>query len=235
MMNFATSFKTVLAAGVVGVLALAASSASAATLSITGDITFENLGGGGKEYTYDPAIERAELECTLGCEGLKINLAEFSQTLSGGSFLSNPDIDDADGFGVGFAELFIGEPKDELSYINSIVGDGTYASGVKTEEGGDFYEWTTNAEYILLKIGLDPNMTIIKNTGGYGNVFTYRQSDGGQGLSHFTSYGEYECPTGDPRCGGGVLPPVPLPAGMPMLLGAFGLLAVVRRKFSKAA
>jgi hypothetical protein len=38
--------------------------------------------------------------------------------------------------------------------------------------------------------------------------------------------------------GGGVTPPppvVPLPAGMPLLLGAFGLLAVVRRKFSKAA
>lgn len=62
---------------------------------------------------------------------------------------------------------------------------------------------------------------------------------GGVGSSKdYTATAGTFCADGDPTCGGGgVTPPspVPLPAGMPLLLGAFGLLAVVRRKFSKAA
>ena len=232
-----------MAAAVVGISALFAASASnaATILNVTGDVDANN--GRVTTYDYDADFIRGTLSCSLGCEGLTLSTLSFTGASDTTGY---PKYQDSTGFGNINAELFIHDTNgasstaNELIQINAVQGT-TYTSGFKYELGGgddgtDF-TWTTNAEYILLKIGNFPDRTVIKNTGGYGNVFTFLQAPGGNGLSHFTSYGEYECPQGQhPDCGGGgVLPPVPLPAGMPLMLGALGLLAAVRRKTRKAA
>jgi hypothetical protein len=232
-------FTSLIAAGAFAIVGLGVTGASAATLlNVTGDV--DKSGGNPMLYSYNADFIRGTLYCSLGCEGLTISTASFTGASGDSGY---PTVINATGFGTTNAELYVGGDSGadtELGQANMITS-GNYLVGDKYNLDGsdnkEDYTWTTNAQYILLKIGNLPDVTFIRNTGGYGNVFTYVKAEGGHGLSHFNGFGEYECPEGTPGCGGGVTPPspVPLPAGMPLLLVGLGALGFMRRKSRKAA
>jgi hypothetical protein len=74
------------------------------------------------------------------------------------------------------------------------------------------------------------------NSGTWSTTALLNNGENQPNLSHFSLYSN-TCLTNDPNCGGGVKPPspVPLPAGMPLLLVGLGAFGFMRRKARKAA
>jgi hypothetical protein len=229
MMDIVTSFKTVLAAGVVGVLALAASSASAATLSFT-QITSNGSTGGAAQISVDVTDNLAggalfEFNVIAGVNS-SINVAEIYFDDRAGVFTTPLMITSQSGTDFTAGSASPGELPGGND-VNFVTTDFLLADSAPGNTAG-------------LQIGDNIQMTIdyaagnsfeelvaSLRTGGFRIGMHVRSLDG---PGDCCSEGFVNNPPG-----GGVLTPVPLPAGMPLLLGAFGLLAVVRRKFSKAA
>lgn len=79
---------------------------------------------------------------------------------------------------------------------------------------------TTDAQFILLVVGVQPRYALIRNTGGL-QTFTWNgQASSGAGISDWDTFG---------------VAPVPLPAGGLLLMGALGGLGLVKRRRRKAA
>jgi hypothetical protein len=185
------SLKTMLAAGA---LAVVAGGASAATVLTVDD-----------EY---PGVSpfAGTATCSETCEGL---------------VAVGPSVWATDG-----AKLFtVHPPNDSIQrdFVNGATGN-LFGIGNKTEleEGeGANYSFFTDALYILMKIGGGSELAtfLIHNTFGKGLEITWNQVDGGgNGLSHYTEFGEARTP------------PIPVPAAGFLLIGALGGLAALRRR-----
>jgi hypothetical protein len=184
----------------------AAPIASAATVTFFGS---QSPAGAG-QFTYDPNDDRAQLICSLGCDGLL-------STQGAGTFPNSapvPDISTANGFSGSAADLFDlanSSAATELAFVNSVV-DPDFASGTKTDVNLNSFTFVSSAAYILFKIGATPDYALIRNLFA-GNTFDFSAFAGeGAGLSHITEYGTVS----------GV---IPLPAALPLFLTAFGGLA----------
>ena len=215
-MSFVKAVRTALAVAVIGLGA--ATGASAATLVFLGGVTPPPPG---QQITYDADTQRGQLTCSLGCEGLLSNLP------SGIYSPGVPSDATADGWSASAADLFnLANSSDatELAFVN-LFADPDFASGTKSVNNPAL-TFTSSAEFILFKIGSDPNVALIKNTFA-DNVFTYTPFAGqGAGLSHYTEFGQNDAA------------PVPLPAGLPLLiagLGALGIIAARRRPPNQSA
>ena len=173
------------------VLAVMAGGANAATV-ITVDDTYLGI-----------APFNGTLTCVQTCEGL---------------VATGPTVWAMDG-----AKLFTVHPPsiaNETSFVNAATGGG-FVTGTKTDTAGDPFAFTTDALYILMKIGGGKNEAahfLIKNTFGAGLQISWDAVSGqGAGLSHYTTFGVTP-------------PPVPVPAAGLLLLGALGGLAALRRR-----
>jgi hypothetical protein len=182
-------------------LALASGAAQAATVLSVDD-------------TY-PAVPQlhGSLTCVQSCEGLV-------------SYALTPSLSST--WDSAAAKLFTVHPPSlakETAWVNSVTG-GAF-TGSKTEEGGANYAFSTDALYILFKIGGgNSNATfLVHNTYGKGLQLSWSAVDAmGAGLSHYTEFGT----AADPQ-----LPAVPLPAAAPLLLTGLGAIAVLRRRFRR--
>jgi hypothetical protein len=109
-----------------------------------------------------------------------------------------------------------------LAFVNAAAGT-TFTSGTKTDTGGvGSLEFSTSAEYFLIKIGTAPNTTVFHNlSGGTLDLFFEQTSGTGSGFSHLTEFG-----------GGTVTVPEPAALGMfglgVLLVGVF---VGIRRRY----
>lgn len=190
-------------------MALGASVANAATLTFYNDLNPNDT-------------QRFTLECSLGCSA-----AEFSTddpTVLGDFVGWNAADGDGDLINnltgaqasTDFVNLFTGNTFDKDADRNFIDGGGV--------SGAMFF---SSAEFLLIKIGKSPNVGLIWNTGGANNKFTFSATKGtGSGLSGIEEFGDNDFPPG------GI---IPVPAGLPLLLSAMGVFAIVRARKRKAA
>ena len=129
--------------------------------------------------------ERFTVSCTLGCDAW-----EGTTPTTWGT--------DGDLF-----SLTSSGDQDEVDAVNTITGE-SYTKNppdfTKTDRGGaSSVTFTSSAEYILLKIGFDPNYGLIRNALA-GNVFTFTSTGPGAGFSHSSEFG--------------TVSPVPVPAAV---------------------
>ena len=164
--------------------------------------------------TGDPGLLRASIDCGGDCLGLETG-GTWSST-RGDMFTVHPPSD-----------------ANELAFVNTYVDPDFLANGTKDNSGATAF--TSTALYILFKIGGGNEFAtaLIHNTSGGLLNFSFTQIATGSGLSHISEFGE-ACPPDFFGCG----PPVnviPLPAGLPLLLSALGIGAILRRKGRKQA
>jgi len=165
-------------AGVLTVAGLALAAPASADLTLLGLHT-DTSGG---NVTYDATVDRGSVGCT-SCEGAITNLA------SGTYAAPRPNASDHDGFSgteADFFQLSNSSDASELAFIEAISGED-FTSGVKTDGGGGDLVFSTDAEWILLKVGQEPNYAVIHNTNGL-QEFSF-DGDQGTGLSHWTAFG----------------------------------------------
>lgn len=178
-----------------------ASGAQAATIVVKNDTQYDTNPTNG-------TADRGDLTCTA-CQVIQYNPTTFS-------------------FATDFGELFRGPSNSgaasEAAWVNSVLGTSftgaNVTAGKVTPVGaGKLATFVTTALYIVLKIGENPDYTIIKNTSATGSMeWFWRGRDGqGAGLSHFVNLGTAPST-------------VPVPAAGFLLLGALGGLAMVRRR-----
>jgi hypothetical protein len=105
-----------------------------------------------------------------------------------------------------------GGAQDETDWVNGITGGG-FPKTVDSGDPGDVF--VSSAEYILVKVGVQPNVGLIWNQGGE-QTFTFTQVGQGAGLSHITEFGRSTV--------------IPLPAAGFLLLGALGGMGFVARR-----
>ena len=193
---------------------LVAVAASANVITLYGDWLPEP---NGPQITYVADDDRAQLTCSVGCETL------LSGLLSGVNNSNVPNVSTATGFSALTGDLFWlanNSLASETGFVNAVV-DPDFATGTKTDGGGaENITFTSSAEYVLIKIGADPNIALIHNTSGQEQTYTYSGLRGeGAGLSHYTTFG----PSSEV--------PVPEPGSVALLgLGLVGLAAVRRRR-----
>ncbi len=216
------NFRQLVAAGAVAVAGLMATSAGAVSIDIFDDMDVTTGGGAGL---------RGVVECDVAC-----------------SVLRYVDPPGAYEFG-GPGELFNGPTSSgdakEIAWINSVlvpafeptlytVADITGYTNTTDANAAD--DWTLTNKYVILKIGNEPDYTIIRNDSDGALTFSYTKASGAKGsLSHFFGFGAVEeCDPSVEVCG----PPVgevPVPAALPLLLSALGVTAVMTRRRRKAA
>ena len=168
----------------------------------------------GSDVTYVPGTLRGTLECSVSCMGL---LSNFPAGVYPGSN-ELPPASSANGFG-GEADLFdLANSSDasELAFVNANVNPD-FVSGTKGHNNaGGMLMFISGAEYLLFKIGTDPNYALIKNTSP-GQTFKYTEVSGqGAGISHITSFGSATV--------------IPLPASLPLLLAGLAGIGLLGRR-----
>jgi hypothetical protein len=137
----------------------------------------------GSQVTYDADVLRANLTCT-SCSGA------LSDTLDG--TISDPPLPPLSSMVPGdwdtsIAELFSLENSGEateIAAVNAITGENFTTL---TKITGDT-SISTDAEYLLIKIGADPNYALIRNDDG-AQDFLFAQIGQGAGLSHVSLFG----------------------------------------------
>ena len=174
---------------------------------------------------YDDAAtdtnHRFTLDCTGLCEGWILPTSVFSG--SEGDMFSGIDPTTDSPSITGAA--------DEIAAINARTGE-SFASITKTDMGGVASKiFNSSAAYFLIAVGKSPRWALVKNLTD-DNKFTFTQVGSGTGFSHLSEAGDV-CRVFDDVCG----PPVnevPLPAGLPLLMGALGITGIVARRRKKA-
>ncbi|WP_210879734.1 VPLPA-CTERM sorting domain-containing protein [Roseovarius autotrophicus] len=194
------SIRNILASAVVAAGALSAGSAIAATIPITNSTD---------------GVQRADLTCDLLCEVLYTEFVDGDPVIN--SVFSNVE---GRLFSVG------NSAQAEADWVNANTGsDFSKDEGFKTElsgtQNGDDFTFSTDALFILLKIGRDPETTLVKNLSGGLLELRWESLPGqGAGLSHYTEFG---------------VAPIPVPAAGILLLTALGGLGFAARRRRKAA
>lgn len=181
-----------------GAMLAIGSTAQAATISVWNDTEYDSPA--------NTLLERGAVDCN-SCSVLSYSPSTFSFSTSLGELFKGPSSSgDAN----------------EASWVNLVLGTAFTAAEVtanKVESGiADNFKYVTNALYVVLKIGKDPDYTIIQNTSGGDLEWSWNPKSGtGAGLSHYVALGETPAP-------------VPLPATGLLLLGALGGIAALRRR-----
>ena len=144
---------------------------------------------------YDEDALRATVTCT-GCDVLDYAGGDIPNATDADP--DRPNSADAAGFDSASGNFFInefgGNPEDEQDWVNAVLAQigslDTVDLGTKTDNPLDENnQFCSDAEYILLKVGQDPEYSLIHNTGGQ-QCFTYIAEEGtGSGLSHIVEYG----------------------------------------------
>jgi len=165
-------------AGVLTVAGLALAAPASADLNLLGLHT-DTSGG---NVTYDPTVDRGDFLC-VSCTGATTDLA------AGTYVAPRPNAADFADFEATVADFFQlanSSQATELAFVEAITGED-FTTQVQNPGGGGDLVIVTDAEYILLKVGQEPNYALIHNTGGL-QTFTF---DGGQGtgLSHYVLFG----------------------------------------------
>ena len=194
-----------------GLLVAMTGMGQAATLSFLGAV---DPAPAGPTKTYVSTTVRGALTC-VACMGLNSDLAGNV----GAPALPTPA--NATGFsGTNFSDLFtIANDGDatELAFINTVMtklGLPTFASMTKKAGTGGNMTFSSAAKYIFIKIGSDPNVTMIENTGNVSQEYSWLGGTGG-GLSHYAEVGQVS--------------QVPLPAAGWLMIAGLGGLASLRR------
>jgi hypothetical protein len=160
---------------------LAANPSSAETVNLFG--LNSNLGGG--LFQYDDDVLRGSVTCT-SCDGALSDQADGS---IGAAPLPNVNTMQPAVWSDTTADLFSlanSAEQTEIDAVNFITGSSfTLADFTKFQNDPSF---NTDALYILIKIGVDPNYALIKNTDG-AQDFLYAQIGQGAGLSHVSLFG----------------------------------------------
>ena len=152
-----------------------------------------------------PVIQRGSVNCSVACEVLNYTGAYSFSAVLGELFNGPSNSGDAS----------------EAAWVNSVIGTSFSTLDVTNgkDSGTDSTNYITNALYVVLKIGRNPDYTIIKNTSGVALTWSWDNLPGsGGGLSHYIDLGTPS--------------EVPLPAGGLLLMGALGGLAALRRRRS---
>lgn len=185
------------AIAVVAALSLTSLQANAATISVFNDTDINS------SYS---ATQRGVLTCS-SCDVL---------AYSGGLY----------GFDTSLGELFDGPANsgdaNEASWVNLVTGSSFTGTdvGAGKNAGSDGVNYITNALYVILKIGANPNYTVVRNTSGGSFNFSWSGLKGtGAGLSHYVELGASQ---------------VPIPAAGVLLIGALGGLGFAGRRRRKA-
>lgn len=174
------------------------STAQAATIQVWNDTQYDSPA--------NTLVQRGSVICN-SCSVLSYAPSAFSFSTTQGEMFNGPSSSgDAN----------------EASWVNLVTGAAFTAADVtagKVETGiADAFTYATNALYVVLKIGVDPNYTVIQNTSGGELQWSWNPTRGtGSGLSHFVNLG-------------GTPAPVPLPASGLLLVGALGGIAALRRR-----
>ncbi|HET9820178.1 MAG TPA: PEP-CTERM sorting domain-containing protein [Rhodanobacteraceae bacterium] len=191
-----------MAAAVVGLAGVVAAPLANAT-----PISFYN------DATVDPPDT---LRFTLGCGSADGDCAGLLEALVDES----PYTFDATALLGDLFELADSGDATEIAFVNTATGS-SFSTSTKTQVGLENFEFSTSADYFLIKIGLTPNYALIHNTSGGAVDLFFTQIGQGAGLSHYTEFG------------GTVTVPEPAALGM-FGLGALliGLIAGLRRRYS---
>jgi hypothetical protein len=147
---------------------------ASADLSIVGE--YDN-----NTYVY---TERGTLDCA-SCDGLLSTFADGDPVIEG----VEPNASDADGFSSTQAHLFTlanSNPEGETEFVNDVLGTN-FDTGTQIPGGGGDLVFSTDAEWILIKIGFSPEYALIHNTDGL-QEFSWEGGQGG-GLSHYLLFG----------------------------------------------
>ena len=160
---------------------LVATPASANVLNLTG--LNENIGGGNERY--EEEVLRATFDCAVSCLGSLSSAADETEHAGNVPF---PDVTTVSApSSATTAELFElvnSGAQTEIDAVNLITGS-SFTSFTKIDNDETI---TTDAQYILIKIGADPNYALIENTGG-AQDFDFSQFGQGAGLSHVSLFG----------------------------------------------
>jgi len=186
---------TVAAAAIAASLMLG--SAASATV-----VPFENGPDGG-------GTQRFTVTCEISCQGYLFDDETFGTV---GGLIDFKDQNFASGQGAAW----------EKDLLEKASGE-TFSDFSKDENPSTTF--TSNAMYILFKIGNSPSIGVLKNNSGFLQEYTYSKSPNGHGLSHIAEAGK-----GLPE-----MPPaavIPLPAAGWLLLAGIGGLAAMRRRKS---
>ena len=168
---------------------------------------------------YNNASTQDTLRFTLGCGSATGDCAGLLGVLASGP--SPYTFDETDPLlGSLFALANQGDAT-ELAFVNAATGEN-FSTLTKTDGGGaGSLEFSTSAEYFLIKIGRSPDNALFHNLSGGSLDLFFTQTNGtGSGLSHYSEFG------------GSV--PVPEPAALGMFgFGALlvGLFAGLRRRY----
>ena len=167
----------------------------------------------------DTSAERAELTCGGLCEVL------FTQ------FSAGPPVVDSV-FSTTEGRLFAvdNSAQSEADWVNANTGssfskDDAEDGKTELDELGvvvdkENFTFTTDAMFILFKIGFAPETTLVKNLSGGTLELTWKATGRGAGLSHYTEFGAVA---------------IPLPAGGLLLITALGGLGIAVRRRRKVA
>lgn len=182
---------------VVGAGMALGTAAQASTIEVWNDTQYD--------VPANTVANRGSVTCT-SCEVLTYNPSSFTFSSTTGELFDGPT-NSGDATEAAWVNTVLG-----TSFTTADVTAGKVSTGIF-----DSYSYTTSAQYVILKIGKNPDYTVLMNTSGGAMTWSWNnyKADGG-GLSHYITLG-------DPA-------PVPLPAAGLLLLGALGGLAAVRRR-----
>lgn len=201
---------------------LIAGAASAATMQI------ELYNSDGDEPFPEPTTNYyagdADLQAIVTCDGCSVLYYEGGYDFSSGEETADGSYDvggtDGELFNGPFQGAFgNGNPVDqEVDWVNTVLGT-SYTLDEANKFGGGDGDYSSDAEYLVIKVGNVPNYTIIRNDTDGEFMFNWTgQSGEGAGLSHITEIG-FTTPN-----------PVPLPAAGWLLIGGLGGLVAMKRR-----
>lgn len=121
------------------------------------------------------------LRFTLGCGSANGSCAGMLEVL-----ISASTFDSAKG---SLFDLANSSPATEAAFDDANTG-ATFTTGTQVQAGGaDTYEFSTSAEYFVIKIGKSPDYALFHNLDGTLDLFFQDTAGTGSGFSHYTVFG----------------------------------------------